>query len=130
MVYIIDSDWCSIGYELIRLRNILFTAITRSRAWVRLCGVGDGMISLQQEIQKVIDNNYKLSFKIPTKDELKTIRLINRDRTDDEKNKIQKAKKSIKEIQELIDSGILSPEMMPELKFLIKASKIGDSWDD
>ena len=31
MVYIANADYCASGHEMIRLRNILFTAITRSR---------------------------------------------------------------------------------------------------
>jgi superfamily I DNA and RNA helicase len=130
MVYVVNAEWCAIGHELIRLRNVLFTSITRSRAWVRICGIGNGMDLLQYEISKIRGNNYKLSFKIPTKDELQSIRLINRDRTDIEKAKITKAKKSIKEIKDLIDAGILNPEMIPELKSLIDSTKIGDSWDE
>ena len=50
MVYIVNSNYCFEGFELIKLRNILFTAITRSRAWVRICGIGDDMKNLIQEV--------------------------------------------------------------------------------
>jgi superfamily I DNA and RNA helicase len=43
MVYILNADYCTDDLELIKLRNTLFTAITRSRAWVRITGVGDKM---------------------------------------------------------------------------------------
>jgi superfamily I DNA and RNA helicase len=134
MVYVLNAEWCAIGQEMIKLRNILFTAITRSRAWVRICGVGTEMDVLEEEISKVRQNNYKLSFRIPTREELKNIRLINRDRTLQEKGKISKAVRSIKEIKELIDSGVLNPEMLPELKALIEAATkrdvTGDDWDE
>ena len=134
MVYIVNSEWCASGLEMIRLRNVLFTAITRSRAWVRICGVGDEMEILETEIASVRENEYKLAFKVPTQDELKNIRLINRDRTVEEKGKISKAIRSIKEIKELIDSGVINPEMMPELKSLIEIAKRnespGDDWDE
>ncbi|MCE8470926.1 ATP-binding domain-containing protein, partial [Rhodovulum sulfidophilum] len=35
MVYVLNSDYCFSGLELSKKRNTLFTAITRSRAWVR-----------------------------------------------------------------------------------------------
>jgi len=134
MVYIVNSEWCASGLEMIRLRNVLFTAITRSRAWVRICGVGDEMEILETEIASARENEYKLAFKVPTQDELKNIRLINRDRTVEEKGKISKAIRSIKEIKELIDSGVINPEMMPELKSLIEIAKRnespGDDWDE
>ena len=134
MVYIVNAEWCASGSEMIKLRNVLFTAITRSRAWVRICGVGEEMQILEDEIDIVRKNAYKLSFKVPTQDELKNIRLINRDRTVEEKGKISKAIRSIKEIRELIDSGVINPEMMPELKALIEIAKrndaSGDDWDE
>ena len=40
MVYIANADFFASGHEMIRFRNILFTAITRSRGWVRVCGTG------------------------------------------------------------------------------------------
>ena len=89
MVYIANADHCAIGHELIRLRNILFTGITRSRAWVRLCGVGEQMVMLQQEIDQVVSNNFRLTFTVPTPTQLKTIRKINRDRTTQEKDQIK-----------------------------------------
>ena len=36
MVYVINGQECYSGSELARKRNILFTAITRSKAWVRI----------------------------------------------------------------------------------------------
>ncbi|MFA6101232.1 MAG: ATP-binding domain-containing protein [Victivallaceae bacterium] len=130
MVYVVNSEWCASGQEMIRLRNILFTAITRSRAWVRICGIGDEMGVLEQEISKVRENDYKLVFKVPTQEELKGIRLINRDRTVEEKGKISKAIKSMKEIKELIDSGVLNPDMLPELKALLDSVKSNDTTGD
>jgi superfamily I DNA and RNA helicase len=53
MVYVANSDYCWGGPALIMKRNILFTAITRSRAWVSLSGCGDAMEKLRDEIKKV-----------------------------------------------------------------------------
>ena len=121
MVYFVNADYCTSGHEMIRLRNILFTGITRSRAWLNIYGVGEKMDELQQEINKtIIVNDYKLSFQIPSKEELQKIRLIHRDRTKQEKDEIVKAKKELKNVNKLIDQGILNPEMLPELKTLLK----------
>ena len=50
MVYIINADDChSAVFELARIRNRLFTAITRSKAWVRVLGVGPRMKDLIRE---------------------------------------------------------------------------------
>ena len=70
IVYIADSHLCFRGPNIIRLRNILFTAITRSRAWVRLTGLGRYMTELQAEIQRVFDNSFSLRFVIPDEQQL------------------------------------------------------------
>ena len=49
LVYVINSEYCYDGFELAKKRNILFTAITRSKAWVRVCGVGPKMQKLKLE---------------------------------------------------------------------------------
>lgn len=123
MVYVVNAGWCSSGFELIKLRNILFTTITRSRAWVRICGAGDGMKIIDDELKSIIANNYKLNFRIPTEEELKKIRLINRDKTEEEKKKITQASKTLKDIMDLIQVGTLDPEMMPELQALVEMAK-------
>jgi len=123
MVYIVNADCCAVGHEMIRLRNILFTSITRSRAWVRLCGVGSEMDDLQKEIDHVVTSNYKLTFAIPKEDELEEVRRINRDRTSQEKSKIRKAEKSLAEVLELIQEGVISPEAMPQLRELMRRLK-------
>lgn len=120
MVYIANADHCSIGHEMIRLRNILFTGITRSRAWVRVCGVGDQMGLLQREIDQVVNNNFKLTFTLPTSGQLEQMRRINRDRTLHEKSQIKKAERNIEEVLELLRQGVISVEAMPQLKDLIK----------
>ncbi|WP_041277513.1 DEAD/DEAH box helicase [Desulfotalea psychrophila] len=121
MVYLANSNYCAQGYELIKLRNTLFTAITRSRAWVRLCGYGRNMDILIDEIQRTVDNSYKLKFHVPTKGELAELRLINRDRTPEEKEKIRKAEESAKGILKLIEDGTLSPSNSAALQSLLES---------
>ncbi len=123
MVYIADSQFCFSGYELTKLRNILFTAITRSRAWVRICGYGNEMDLLSSEINKVIKNDFKLNFKIPTENELKTLRQIHRDRTAEEKRVIQKAEKGLFEFLDAITKGDVSIDSLP-LKLKTKLRKL------
>jgi len=126
MVYIINANWCAMGHELIKLRNVLFTAITRSRAWVRIYGVGERMKYIEDEITKVRNNEYKISFKIPKLEELQKMRLINRDRTPQEKVDIEKAERNLKEVLRLIDEGIITKENTPELQSIIDSIQKGD----
>ena len=124
MVYIINSQYSYDGYELAKKRNILFTAMTRSKAWVRVCGYGKDMEELEKEFQKVKDNDFKLKFKYPTEEERQHMNLVNKDMSIEEKNKLQKNEKSIVELLEDLRNGTiqkenLSKEMLSELKSLL-----------
>jgi superfamily I DNA and RNA helicase len=81
------------------------------------------MDDLQKEIDHVVKSNYKLTFRIPKEDELEEVRRINRDRTSQEKSKIRKAEKSLAEVLELIQEGVISPEAMPQLRELMRRLK-------
>jgi superfamily I DNA and RNA helicase len=93
MVYIINCQDCYTGFhtnlELIKRRNILFTAITRSKAWVRVVGIGDDMDKLISEYNEVKANNFTLQFKYPSKEQIKRMNLIHRDITDKVKSKLK-----------------------------------------
>lgn len=134
MVYIVNSDYCYDGIELIRLRNTLFTAITRSRAWVRIYGTGASMNGLIAEINKFIQNNYELRFRIPTKKEMKKLRTINRERTASDARKIIEAQKGVRTLLELVSKGELGASQIPELESLLKIAmnekNNGDEYDE
>ncbi len=55
-------------------RNKLFTAMTRSKAWVTLTGVGDSVKLCKQEFEELEKNKYKLIFKQPSEQEVKMIK--------------------------------------------------------
>ena len=77
MVYIVGAQYY-LFTEQIRRRNALFTAITRSRAWVKLCGWGPLFDRLQAEVNRTKENDYQLKFKLLTTGELENIRKIHR----------------------------------------------------
>jgi len=80
MVYIVNAQNCVNSLQRHSDRNALFTAITRSKGWVKVLGYGEDMIVLNEEFQKIRENNYKLHFtKYPTEEEQKTIFLNNQD---------------------------------------------------
>lgn len=106
LVYILNSQYCYDGLELSRKRNILFTAITRSRAWVNILGYNDNdsidnMTKLQKEFTKIIENDYQIQFTLPTDEELENLRQIHRDRSKDSLDRIEKAKIYKKYLSEL-----------------------------
>ena len=130
MVYIVNSEFCARGPEMITLRNTLFTAITRSRAWVRICGVGADMEVLCKEIKKCTDNNYQLEFTVPTIEELEKMRLIHRDRTEAEKKKLKEDLRIIKKLRKSAEKGELDPSVIPELAALMQALGNVDNIDN
>lgn len=82
MVYIMNAQDCASGWDQTAAalnRNRLFTAITRSKAWVRILGIGTNMDLLMQEWGTLRQNDYKLRFKYPTDEEKKLLRVINKE---------------------------------------------------
>lgn len=113
MVYVLDCQYCVAGHELITLRNILFTAITRSRAWVRLCGWGADMDRLEAEIQAARTHDFRLDLTVPTMEELAKMRQIHRERTTDERARIQKAERGLQYFLRALERGDLSLDNIP-----------------
>jgi superfamily I DNA and RNA helicase len=122
MVYLLDSDYCYSGLELIKRRNILFTAMTRSRAWVRLAGCGEKMDHLAEEVNAVVASNYSLRFKVPTGPELENMRKIHRDMSKKERDRAQRLEQSLESFAELAERGDLSLDQLPpELRERLKS---------
>lgn len=128
MVYILNADYCVQNIELRKVRNILFTAITRSRSWVRICGVGEEIKMLENEINQCREKGYALEFKIPTDAELKKMNLIHRDRTEQEIREMKNASKMAKDLSRLIKEGMIDVSAIPELSELVQ--NIDDKRDE
>ena len=117
MVYVANAQYCVAGPGLITRRNILFTAITRSKAWVRICGWGPSMWELETEIKAITNNDYRLRFTIPTQQELANIRRINRDLTRSEQAKINEVNDGLKTFVEALEDGqVLFEDVSLDLK--------------
>ncbi|MCC7424275.1 MAG: DEAD/DEAH box helicase [Planctomycetaceae bacterium] len=114
MVYVVNCQQCGGGYELIKIRNILFTAITRSRAWVRLCGYGKGMTEIKREFDEVVARGFQLKFRIPTQSESQHMRNIPRERSAGERAEIRKAEKGLKQFLEAVEKGELAFDLLPQ----------------
>ena len=117
VVYVVNSDECYGGYQLAKRRNTLFTAITRSRAWVRVCGVGVSMDAIRQEFDCVCEKQFSLSFKVPTDQEREKLRRIHRDRSLAELTLIEAKTKNVVDLLTSIQSGEISmDDIHPELR--------------
>jgi superfamily I DNA and RNA helicase len=127
MVYVLGADYCYGGFNLSRKRNILFTAITRSRAWVRVTGIGAEMASLIDEYEKIASDDFALSFKYPTTDELKQMRTLHRDQSPDEITEIENDLEGLVRIFTRVEAGQISLDALPvEAQNLIRRLKNGN----
>lgn len=82
MIYIINAQDChSAAVNLATIRNRLFTAITRSKAWVQVLGIGSGMQHLIEEYEMLRSRNFELEFKYPTEQQRERLRVIHRELT-------------------------------------------------
>ncbi|HHY74167.1 MAG TPA: ATP-binding domain-containing protein [Bacillus bacterium] len=113
MVYVIDAQNCFSGYELERKRNILFTAITRSKAWVRVVGYGNGMEGLMNEFEEVKNRDFELEFIYPTELQRQQMHQINKDMTQEEKNRRKSQVGTFTEILKALENGDFFLEDLP-----------------
>jgi superfamily I DNA and RNA helicase len=72
MVYILGVDFVFSNKDYIINRNQLFTAITRSKGWVKLTGYKKAELCAE-ELNKLKANKYQLIFNQPSSLETKTI---------------------------------------------------------
>jgi len=100
MVYIVGVDHL-FGKPNIRTRNILFTAMTRAKGWVRISGVGEEAEECSTEIAEAKKNFPKLIFRYPGAGELKVM-----------KRDLQRAAIEKQRLERLLDE--LLTKMSPE----------------
>jgi superfamily I DNA and RNA helicase len=108
MVYVINAQDCFGALrprDVARVRNRLFTAITRSKAWVRVIGVGKAMSALKAEFEKAKAENFALRFRYPTENERKTMATVNRDMSKAEQDRSAKRRNDLADIIASLESG-------------------------
>jgi superfamily I DNA and RNA helicase len=115
MVYVMNSHHCYMSWgNLGRVRNQLFTAITRSKAWVKVLGVGDNMKKLKEEFERVEAHNYELKFMYPSEETRKYLRVLNRDLTPEDQKRIKGAATNVASLVEEIAAGRVLLEDLPK----------------
>lgn len=109
MVYVLNAqEGLGNTTNLALVRNRLFTAITRSKAWVRVAGVGPLMNDLSAELQRVRDEKFRLDFEYPTDDQKRRMRLLHREVNTAQGRLITDQRNSARELLEKLESGDLS----------------------
>lgn len=88
VVYIINFDYLFDYVEEISNRNKAFTAISRSKAWVRISGIGSKMEAVDQEVGRIRGDLPNLSFIFPDMDK---IRRLDASETTRRKKEVKKA---------------------------------------
>ncbi|MBM5815987.1 MAG: helicase [Cyanobacteria bacterium K_Offshore_surface_m2_239] len=117
MVYIINAQDCFSAFrprDLARVRNRLFTAITRSKAWVRVLGIGPKMLQLKEEFERAKELDFRLEFRYPTEAERKEITIVNRDMSKVEKERLSQKQQSLIDLLISLESGETFIEDYPE----------------
>jgi superfamily I DNA and RNA helicase len=113
MVYVVDAQKAVSSQNAVTQRNTLFTAITRSRAWVRVTGWGRDMDLIANEVQAVKSRNFKLDFKIPTARELASLRHIYRDRSGTTRESVRRATEGLQTFIEAFERDEIELEDLP-----------------
>ena len=115
MVYIINAQDChSALRNLASIRNRLFTAITRSKAWIRVLGVGSRMKEIKKEYEKLKSQGFKLQFIYPTEKQREQLRVVHRDMTTAERRRLEQRQKSLFGLIKDIESGNIHIEDLDE----------------
>lgn len=127
MVYIVNAQRCINSLVPRSDRNALFTAITRSKGWIKVMGYGEEMQSLCKEFEQVKKNGFKLHFdRYPSEIEREQMVLNNSDLDEqtlksiqDARSKIAKAKatgKSMSNIQLMMEiMGVSTKEELMKM---------------
>lgn len=111
MVYVINAQDCNgSGAGLANLRNRLFTAITRSKAWVRIIGHGPKMQGLIDEFESLKVRGYVLDFEYPDDDLLGKLRIVHRDISPQEKQRLERNRSQLAALVRELEGGNLHRE--------------------
>lgn len=113
MVYAVDAHRAATSFNTVTARNTLFTAITRSRAWVRVTGYGDQMAEVKREIEEVQRREYRLDFTIPTAGELRRLRHVNRERSESDEAAFTRATAGFTAFIDALENDDLQFEDLP-----------------
>lgn len=114
MVYIINAHECFNAFNRTQKRNMLFTALTRSKAWVRVIGFGSNMKALKEEFEEVKNHNFELNFRYPTKSERDKLYIVNRDMSEQERKNLESKSASLEGLLQSLTNGDIHKEDLPE----------------
>ncbi|MCW2312214.1 DEAD/DEAH box helicase [Rhodoferax antarcticus] len=115
MVYIINAHDCFSSFndaQLALVRNRIFTAITRSKAWVRVLGIGPKMDGLIEEWSALKQNDYQLKFVYPTIPEKLRLRITNKAGNPQKRTRLRKLEAQTDDLLSAIASGDVDADQL------------------
>nr|WP_257225450.1 ATP-binding domain-containing protein [Acinetobacter sp. YH12072] len=112
----IDAMYQAKDYR--RTRNKIFTAFTRTKAWLRVSGIGQHARHFENEINISLENSPKLMFKVPNKRELEHLQR-------DLGSKAMQLQLFRDEFKKLQDVGMTNQEIEEEMQRLMGGSDDG-----
>lgn len=124
VVFAVDSHESNGGKLRKARRNAIFTAITRSRGWVRISGVGTRMDALMEEASQVKDKGFRLAFDVPSDEEIASIRAESADGSivtaegNRARDNLRKALQQIRDANVDPEALDLEPELLDVLRGL------------
>lgn len=111
MIYVVNAEAdVTKTYNAAGVRNRLFAAITRSKAWVRVAGIGWAMEELKREYGRLKQNDFELRFRYPTGDERAKIRTIHRDLSRQQQERHRQRNAQLEELLRDMQRGECSVE--------------------
>ena len=123
MVYVVGAD-ATMYTPDVRKRNMLFTAMTRAKGWVRVSGVGDGANRCLLEINEALKHFPQLVFRFPGPNELK---LMQRDLAEASDRKLR-TRRLLEQLKEELSDGEIA-EALKELEGESRRSQRKKGWE-
>ena len=120
IVYIISFDYLYDYVQEVGMRNRAFTSISRSKAWLRISGVGESMKKALKEIDKILGDIPYFKFQVPIKDSI--LRNLDASETTRRKEQLKRAKNGAKALSE-VDLAALASLDPSELDSLMEKIK-------
>lgn len=115
-VYICGADYIFMNPNNVVLRDVLFTAMTRTKGWLNISGCSEDFNRCNAELTLLKENNYELHFIQPSEAETKTIENHSRVQADIYQD-------FGKNIERLRQTGLSPDEILKQLKRLLANDK-------
>jgi superfamily I DNA and RNA helicase len=126
MIYVANAhEDFTLKQNQARTRNRLFTAITRSKGWVRVTGVGTEMKELLEEFKTIQSSGFTLDFIYPTEEERKTMQILHREVPPEVQKRVRGHDTSLDRLVKDLEAGSfyredLDPDTLARLEALLR----------